>query len=335
VDSTDNLQVWADDFVGELKDVFSLQEQTALKIAQALNLTLSPQEQQAVRHRYTDNPEAYEAYLRGHVFLANIDVPEKLEAARGNFQRALQLDPNFAPALAGLSLVESFYYRNIDTNESHQKLALQLAQRALAIDPQLVEADVALAFVYGDSYDYVRAAEKARDATLHEPENAHAWDVLSWTLGYLQPPDATGAEKAAREAIRLDPALAQAYYHLGRALLLEARYPEANTAFQQVTELSTNSVLGDFGRAQLYLAEGDYDRAINTFLKQPKLNTPVQIFQLSSAYAAKGDKDKALAALEKSLAGGYGDFAAIDASPHFSSLRTDPRFQKLIQQYRK
>jgi serine/threonine protein kinase/Tfp pilus assembly protein PilF len=335
LDSTDNQQVWADDFVGDLKDVFSLQEQTALRIAQALNLTLSLQEQQAVHHRYTENPEAYEAYLRGRALLAVGDVPEELEAARGNFEHALQLDPNFAPALAGLSQVESYYYRNIDAKESHNKLALQFAQRALAIDPQFGEADIALATVYGNSFDYVRGAEKAREATLREPDNAEAWDLLSWTLGYMQPPDAAGAEKAAREAVRLDPRLAQAYYHLGRALLLEGRYPEAIAACQQAAQLSKGTLLGDFGLAQVYLAEGDYDRAIEVFSKLSNLNTPVELFQLSSAYAGKGDKDKALAVLEKSLAGGYRDFAAIDASPHFSSLRSDPRFQKLIEQYRR
>ena len=65
IDSTSGFQVWADDFTGEMKDVFSLQEQTALKIAESLNLKLSPQEQQAIQHRYTQNPQAYDAYLRG------------------------------------------------------------------------------------------------------------------------------------------------------------------------------------------------------------------------------------------------------------------------------
>jgi len=69
IDSTTGFQVWADDFTGEMKDVFSLQEQTALKIADSLNLKLSPQEQQAIRHRYTQNPQAYDAYLRGQALV--------------------------------------------------------------------------------------------------------------------------------------------------------------------------------------------------------------------------------------------------------------------------
>jgi serine/threonine protein kinase len=69
IDSTTGFQVWADDFVGEFKDVFSLQEQAALKIAQALNLSLTPQEQKAVKQRYTQSPEAYEAFLVGRALL--------------------------------------------------------------------------------------------------------------------------------------------------------------------------------------------------------------------------------------------------------------------------
>ena len=65
IDSSNGFQVWADDFVGDMQDVFALQEQTALKIAQALNLSLNPQEQQAVQRRYTQNAEAYDYYLRG------------------------------------------------------------------------------------------------------------------------------------------------------------------------------------------------------------------------------------------------------------------------------
>src|ERR1700693_667468 len=95
IDSTTGFQVWADDFAGEMKDVFFLQEQTALKIAGSLNLKLSPQEQQAIQHRYTQNPQAYDSYLRGEALAEYGDQPEKLEAARRHFEDALQSDPDY------------------------------------------------------------------------------------------------------------------------------------------------------------------------------------------------------------------------------------------------
>jgi serine/threonine protein kinase/cytochrome c-type biogenesis protein CcmH/NrfG len=334
IDASTGFQTWADDFVGDLKDVFSLQDQTALKIAQALNLKLTPQEKNAVQRRYTQNPQAYEAYLRGRALVDFIDQPKALEGARTNYEKALQLDPNYAPALAGLSMVEAFYYRNLDPSEAHLRQARELAERALAIDPQLAEADVAMANVYGDMFDYVRAAAKSREAATLEPDNAHAWDQLSWALGYQQPPDSVGAEKAAREAIRLQPSMFQAHYHLGRALMQQKRFPEAIAALEQARSISPSSATADFGLSQVYVAQGDYDRAITTLLSLPKADqsTPTHHFLLSVAHAGRGDKDKAVLELQKAVDLGYRDSAAIKSNTNFDSLRSDPRFQKALSQ---
>ncbi|MGO9124335.1 MAG: protein kinase domain-containing protein [Terriglobales bacterium] len=334
IDSTTGFQVWADDFVGEMKDVFSLQEQTALKIAQSLNLKLSPQEQQAIQHRYTQNPQAYDAYLRGEALLEYGDQPEKLEAARRHFEDALQSDPDYPRALAGLAWVEGQIYRNVDANPSHLQRAEQFAQRALAIDPELSETHMALGMVSADKYDYAGAAREFRTATDLAPDNAYAWDLLSWTLGYEQPPDAVAAEKAARESLRLRPSRYQAYYHLGRALLSQQRYSEAIAAFERARELGPTTATADLGLGQAYLAQGDYDKALAALAKSVR-PTGINYFWLSAAYAARGDKDKALATLQKAFEAGFSDFAALDASPYFSSLRSNPRFQQLAQRYRK
>jgi serine/threonine protein kinase/Flp pilus assembly protein TadD len=334
IDATTGFQVWADDFVGEMKDVFSLQEQTALKIAGSLNLQLSPQEQQAIQHRYTENPQAYDAYLRGEDLLQYGDQADKLEAARRDFETALQADPNYAPALAGLSWVEGQIYRNIDASPSHLQRAEQFAQRALAIEPQLSETHMALGMVSADKYDYAAATRDFRTATDLNPSNAYAWDLLSWALAYEQPPEAAAAEKAARESLRLRPSRYQTYYHLGRALLLQQRYPQAIAAFKQAQELDRANIVVQLGLGQTYLAQGDYDKALTAMLTGLR---PVGInyFWLSAAYAARGDKEKTLATLQKAFELGFNDFAALDTSPYFFSLRADPRYQQLLRRYRK
>ena len=334
IDSTTGFQVWADDFVGEMKDVFSLQEQTALKIAGSLNLKLSPQEHQAIQHRYTQNPQAYDAYLRGHALVQFSDRRDKVEAARRDFEEALQSDPDYPMALAGLSFVEGQIYRNLDANPSHLQRAEQFAQRALAIDPQLAETHMALGTVSADKYDYPGAAREFRTATELDPENSYAWDLLSWALGYEQPPDAVGAEKAARESLRLEPALyPKTYYHLGRALMFQQRYAEAIAAFEHSRTDPADS-FPDMGLGQVYLAQGDYDKALAALSKSAR-PAGINYFWLGAAYAARGDKEKALATLQKAFELGFHDFAALDASPYFASLRTDPRFQQLTQRYRK
>jgi eukaryotic-like serine/threonine-protein kinase len=334
IDSTSGFQVWADDFVGEMKDVFSLQEQTALKIAESLNLKLSPQEQQAIQHRYTQNPQAYDAYLRGEALVQYGDRAEKLETARRHFEDALQFDPDYARALAGLSWVEGQIYRNIDANPSHLQRAEQFAQRALATGPQLSETHTALGMVSADKYDYGAATREFQTATELDPENAYAWDLLSWSLAYEQPPQAAAAEKAARESLRLRPLRYQACYHLGRALLLQQRYPEAIAAFEQAQELDLGNAMAQMGLGQTYLAQGYYDKGVAALLKGLR-PAGINYFWLSAGYAAHGDKEQALATLQKAFELGFHDFAALDASPYFSSLRTDPRFQQLTQRYRK
>jgi TolB-like protein/Flp pilus assembly protein TadD len=333
IDSTTGFQVWADDFTGEMKDVFSLQEQTALKIAQALNLHLSTQETKAIEQRYTQNPQAYEAFLVGRGLLLD-ETPEKMEAARKSFEQALKFDPNYAPALAGLSHVEGLYYRDLDSNPSHLARSEEFAKRALAADPGLGEAHIAMAQSYALHFDYPRAVGEFREATRLEPDNPLAWDLLSWALAYEQPPDAIEAEKAAREAIRLQPTSAAAQYHLGRALLFQTRYQEAATAFQRAEELGSNRYR-NLGMAQLALAQANYDEAIKYMSEIDTKKTTIDQYWLAAIYSAKGDKDKSLAAMQQALQTGFRDFAVLDASPYFANLRSDPRYQKLIAQYRK
>ena len=336
IDTSNGVQLWADNFTGDLKDVFGLQERTAIQIAEALHVSLTPQEQQGVKRRYTENPQAYDAYLRGKAVQGDFDQPAKLEAARSDFEESLRLDPNYAPALAGLAWVETQYYRNLGADASHLARAEALAERARLIDPQLAEVHMAFGYIAGNKFDYQTAVQEFRETVRIDPSLPIAWDFLSWANAYLQPPDLPAAEQASRESLRLGFSTMSAYYHLGRVLMLEKRYDEAIAAFNQSASLSPASDTPQFGLSQVYLAMGDADQALAHYLKESEATKSSLVNQvvLASIYAARHEDDKALATLRKALDRGYRDFAALDANPHLQSLRQGPRYQKLLQQYR-
>ena len=113
----------------------------------------------------------------------------------------------------------------------------------------------------------------------------------------------------------------------------QKKFSEAIDALQQAKHISPNSGSADFGMGQVYVAAGDYDKAIKIFSNLPKADqsTPIVHFQLSVAYAGHGDKERALVELQEAIDSGYRDSAAINSNPHFNALRSDARFQKLLQ----
>jgi len=337
IDSSNGIQVWADNFTGDLKDVFGLQERTAIKIAEALNVTLTAQEQQTLQHRYTENPAAYDAYLRGRALMGSFDIALKLEEARKAFEESLHYDPKNARALAGLAWVEAQYYRTLEPDRSRLRRAEELAERARVIDPQLPDTHMALGMLVATKFDYRGGAREFEEATRLDPNYAEAWDYLSWALAYQQPPDLPVAERASRESLRLGFSTMSSYYHLGRVLLLEKRFDEATAAFEQARSLSPQSDTPEFGLSQVYLAEGDYAQALSHFMKESEVarSSLPNMAHLSFIYAARNDREKALATLQRALKAGYRDFSALDSSPYLEGLRKDPRYQQLIEHYRK
>jgi len=112
------------------------------------------------------------------------------------------------------------------------------------------------------------------------------------------------------------------------------RYQEAEAAFQQARDLGSDSTTGDLGLGQMYLLQGNSERALPLLERQSRKNSN-NLFWLACVYSAHGDKDKALAAMQEALQLGFRDFAAIDASPALAPLRSGPRFQQLTGHYRR
>ncbi len=335
VNTADAVQLWSDIIDARLDDVFQVQEQVATRIVEALHVRLSPDEADSLRRWGTRNAAAYDEFLRGEALADRISVREKLEAARRHFERALQMDSSFAPAMAGLAFVEGTIYRVFDATPERLTKARALLDRALAIDPKLPRALISSGLMRALVYDYRGGAEDFRRALVVEPRNFGFWDFLCWALGYTNPPELAEAEKACRRSIELNPSYAEAYYHLARVLVQQGRVREAEQAIEYLAEQSPESNFVPSGRFWVHLGARRPREAIAALERTPGQFAESGLAKSwrSMALAQAGDLDGALAALEQALGKGYRDAAQLHGDPFFEPLRRDRRFAPLLAKY--
>jgi TolB-like protein len=242
-DLSSGFTAWSEEFDGDLKDVFQLQAQTALRIVEALGMQLTPQETLVLNGRPTENLQAYDAYLRGWSLVESLhssfdNAEEKLADARRHFQRALTFDAGYTRAIAGLSMVESYQaFFDVDA-KSHQALARTLAVEALTSDESLYESHFAMARVLSNTEDTNGAIAEYRKVVELDPQNGYAWCEMSAVLNAADP---VRAESAARNAIFFRPTYSRGYLTLGAALQKQERLGEAVDAYQQSLELDPSN----------------------------------------------------------------------------------------------
>jgi TolB-like protein/Tfp pilus assembly protein PilF len=156
IDANSDEHIWASDYDRDVTDVFAIQSDLAQKIAEALQAKLSPGEQSQMTRKPTENGEAYLAFVQAHNLSCEVEDIGKLKQSEQLYARAVELDPNFAVALARYSQLESWFLHDVDRTPERRQKARNLAERALQLQPDLPEAHLALGFsyYYGDNnYD--------------------------------------------------------------------------------------------------------------------------------------------------------------------------------------
>src|SRR6266550_575103 len=156
IDANTDEHLWAYDYDRDVIDVFAIQSELAREIAKALQAKLSPAEESRMTTKPTENDKAYEAFVKAHDLSGAYEDQAKLRQSAQFYQRAIDLDPNFALALARYSQLESWMLRTHDASPEHRERARSLAERALQLKPDLPEGHLALGFsyYYGDNnYD--------------------------------------------------------------------------------------------------------------------------------------------------------------------------------------
>jgi len=156
INAEDDEHIWADDYDRELTDVFAIQTDLAQKIANELRAKLSPNEKAQMEHKPTENSEAYLAFLQAHNLSCAVEDFDKLKQSEQLYQRAIELDPKFALAIARYSQLESWIVHTFERTPERREKARALADQALRLQPDLPEAHLARGYSYywGDNnYD--------------------------------------------------------------------------------------------------------------------------------------------------------------------------------------
>jgi TolB-like protein/thioredoxin-like negative regulator of GroEL len=337
VDTSTDFPVWAERFDRELEDVFAVQEEIARSIAQALRVTLSPQEEQTIARKPTENARAYDYYLRGRAYARRVTRPD-LELAMELYDRAIELDPKFALAYAGMANVCGLYHEWHEQHPRWLEKGEAACERALAFDADLPESLAARGRLLLSRQQHDKAIEFSRRAIERKPSCEGAY----WTLGeayFVTDRLQEGADimEAALEASGDDYNVYVPYTcileRLGRMeearSLRERQSVPLQTHLESVPEdvrarsLLANN-LGALGR------ESEAVRELQMVLSL-RPNDPNIQYNAACVYANLKKKTEALALLRKAKESGFGsmDWAARD--PDLALLHDDPEFKRIVE----
>lgn len=291
---SDGTQLWGDHYQRPMTEVFAMQEEIAKAIAQKLRFKLTDEQQRRVGKRYTENQEAYNAYLKGRYFW-NQRTEEGINKAIEYFQKAIEIDPAYALAYAGMAscyaVLPSYHPVASEVGYAQGKVA---AHRALEMDPTLSEAWTALAWIkFFYDWDLPAAETEFAHALELNPSGAttHQWHSLY--LSALGRFDEAVSEM--RVALTLDPLSTIINNNLARVLYFARRYPQAIDQFQKTLELDADFYPAHYELGSAYLQSGMYQQAIAEW----RVDTgPRGIARRAYAAALSGDKGAALAAVD-------------------------------------
>lgn len=260
VDSKTGGHIWAERYDRDLEDIFSLQDEVTQKIVEALEVTLTVKEQQQLRAIPTDNLEAYDFYLKGSAYFSRT-TKDAIAQARQMYQKAIDLDPDYADAYAALGVsywVEWIWQFTQDSNVLIQ--ANELIQKALALDDASPSAYMVLGFLQALKKNYAQALESVRKGIALDPNNPDAYLLMGFFLTVSG--KAEEAITHIKKAMRLNPHYPFIYaFRLGMAYHFTNRYDEAISEYKKSITLNPDFIPVHINLAALYSELGQKESA--------------------------------------------------------------------------
>ena len=366
VNVRDNSHLWGEQYDRKLSDLLALQKEIAKEISEKLRVRLTGEDQKRVTKSYTDNAEAYDFYLKGRYHLNRL-TDDGFMKGRDYFQQAIDKDPNYALAYAGLADAYNRLsgYNALPPREGFPR-ARAAAMKALELDDKLAEAHTVLGAVnlFYD-WNWSGAEREFKRAVEINQSNSDAHQMYSYYLSAMGRFDEALYEM--RRAQELDPLSLEKIAGIGEMLSYQRQYDQALEQYRKALEMDPNSGFTHWAIGSVYVQKGLYEEAIAEYQKSIPLSgdSPDEPASLGYAYALSGksreahqvidelkerskrsyisptsiaiiytglgEKDQAFAWLDKAYDGRDSILVLLKVEPMFDSLRSDPRFLDLMR----
>ncbi len=334
VEASTRHSVWAERYDRQLEDVFAIQEEIARSIAQALRITLTPQEEKTIARKPTENPQAYDFYLRGRSYSRRENIDYGLQM----FEQAIQVDPDFALAHAGIANLCGLIYEIREQNAKWIDRGLAACDRATALAPDLPEVLVAHARLFYAQKKFHDAALLAQHAIERKPDCEGVWNILGRT--YFASGRYEEAAALTERAIEANGDDYNTYIPFLNALELLGRKKDAEHVRDQMVKVLRQQLelVPEDVRARILLAgnlaylKQDPDETIRQLQTAVALRPgdPNTLYNAACTYGILGKKPEALDAIKKAFAAGYSNPGWAGTDTDLGLLHDDPEFQKLV-----
>ena len=337
VNVADGYHLWSERYDRELEDVFAIQDEIAGNIVRALRVVLSEQEKRAIEKAPTANVEAYDYYLRGRQFFHQFRRTS-IQFARRMFERAIEVDPKYALAYAGVADCCSFLYMYWDGSRANLESAESASGKALELDAELAEAHASRGFAVSLSRRHAEARTEFETALRLNPKLYEAHYL--YARACFQEGKLEEAVQHYTDAARVRPEDYQALLlmhgpltRLGRRGDVEATLREGLRVAEKHLELNPDDARALYLGAGALVLLGERERGLEWTKRARAIDPedPGVLYNVACSYAQLGQTDEAISCLQKAVQNGFGHREWLENDSDLDSLRNDPRFQTLLK----
>jgi adenylate cyclase len=337
IDVKTDSHLWAETFKGNMADIFDIQESVAKEVVQAMRVTLSPEEKVALTKRPTHSTEAFDLNLHARGFLYR-KIKSYLLAAIDLFQSAVELDPRYAAAYAGLGLVYATLYEAFDKNADWLEKATEASLKALMYDSTSSEAYSALGLVYYNKQSYEEALTSIEKAIEFDSNDFFAY----WIQGRIYRALERDADAVVQfdKVLELNPDFHTAYWDLHMAYVqLGDKEKSLETVNRGMSFYPSYLMRNpDDSRAIMFYAfilqeVGKKEEAKLKMLRAVELSPSdaTMMYNVACLFSMMNENLKAVEHLEKAVAGGTQFYEYIKKDPDLNNIRKEPGYINLMK----